>query len=259
MTARRAILAATVVAACTVSAAPAAAKDAPPGWRASAAAPDASTMKVDVRIQRFQLQGRQLVAKGVARAGLRDESGNLSTATKPVTFQVRGGGSCRVLTLNLDTLQLTLLGLRVDTSAVNLRITGQRSGGALGQLFCRLARGINLNRRALALSAQKSLNRRIGKRPINAIGFRANVQPSEQPASDGPRAKAAQAPPAPGSCQVLDLILGPLNLDLLGLRVDLYGAQTTQPVRVLITADPNGGILGQVFCRLARGESNQPQ
>jgi hypothetical protein len=249
MIARRALLAATVAAACTVSAAPAAAKDAPPGWRASAA-PDTSTMRVNVRIQRFQLQGRQLVAKGVARAGLRDESGALSTATKPVTFQVRGGGSCRVLTLNLDTLQLTLLGLRVDTSAVNLKITGQRSGGALGQLFCRLARGINLNRRALALSAQRTLNRRIGRKPLNAIGFRANVQPSAQ---------AAQAAPAPGSCQVLDLILGPLNLDLLGLRVDLYGAQTTQPVRVLITADPNGGILGQVFCRLARGESNQPQ
>jgi hypothetical protein len=247
MTASRAILAAvlaTAASATLVAPAPAAEP-----------APDASTMRVDVRIQRFQLQGRELVAKGVARAGLRDESGNLSTTTKPVTFQVRGGGSCRVLTLNLDTLQLTLLGLRVDTSAVNLRITGQRSGGALGQLFCRLARGVTLNRRALALSAAKSMNRRIGKRPLNAIGFRANVQPSEQPA---PRAKASQAPPPPGSCQVLDLILGPLNLDLLGLRVDLYGAQTTQPVRVLITADPNGGILGQVFCRLARGEANQP-
>lgn len=236
-----------------VATAPAAAQKGDTGWR-SASGAGQETMRVDVRIQRFQVQGRRVVAKGVAQAALRDESGAIARATKPVTFQVRGGGeSCRVLTLNLDTLQLTLLGLRVDTSAVNLRITGQRSGGALGQLFCRLARGIRLDRRVLALSAARSLNRRIGERPLNAIGFRANLRASEEPA----RAQAAQAPPPPGSCQVLDLILGPLNLDLLGLRVDLYGAQTTQPVRVLITADPNGGVLGQVFCRLARGEGQQ--
>jgi len=87
----------------------------------------------------------------------------------------------------------------------------------------------------------------------------AQVRPSDQPAPSsspaGPKAKASQAPPAPGSCQVLDLILGPLNLDLLGLRVDLYGARTTDPVRVLITANPARGVLGQVFCRLASGQA----
>jgi adenosine/AMP kinase len=53
---------------------------------------------------------------------------------------------------------------------------------------------------------------------------------------------------------VLDRILGPLDLDLLGLRVNLYGA-TTQPVRVLIAANPARGVLGQVFCRLASGQA----
>ena len=221
---------------------------------ASEPAPE-QPLDVNVRIQKFQVQGRKVVAKGVARAGLRDAGGTLSQATKPVTFQVGGGGSggsgCRVLTLQLDTLQLELLGLRVDTSAVNLRITGQQSGGALGQLFCRLARGIRLNTRVLAAEAARSLNRRMKKQPMRAIAFSARVRPSSEPA----KARAAQAPPAPGSCQVLDLILGPLNLDLLGLRVDLYGATTTQPVRVLITANPARGVLGQVFCRLASGQA----
>jgi hypothetical protein len=207
-----------------------------------------------VRIQSFQVQGRRVVAKGVARTGLRDAGGQLSQATKPVTFQVNGGGSsCRVLTLQLDTLQLELLGLRVDTSAVNLRITGQQSGGALGQLFCRLSRGIRLDRRALQREAAASLNRRLQGKPMRAIAFSARVRPSDQPAP--PTARTAQAQPAPGSCQVLDLILGPLNLDLLGLRVDLYGGTTTQPVRVLITANPARGVLGQVFCRLASGQA----
>jgi hypothetical protein len=224
------------------------------GTTATASAQGApAPLDVDVRVQSFALQGGQVVAKGVAQAGLRDASGALQTASKRVTFQVAGGaqsGSCRVLTLQLDTLQLTLLGLRVDTSAVNLRITGQRSGGALGSLFCRLARGIRLNSRAAQAAAVRSLNRRLADKPMRMIAFRARVQPSSTPVASG-----AQAPPPAGSCQVLDLILGPLNLDLLGLRVDLYGADTRQPVRVLITANPAGGVLGQVFCRLASGQA----
>jgi hypothetical protein len=103
----------------------------------------------------------------------------------------------------------------------------------------------------LAADAAKSLNRRLRGKPMKTIAFSAHVKPSSEPA----KARAAQAPPAPGSCQVLDLILGPLNLDLLGLRVDLYGGTTTQPVRVLITANPFRGVLGQVFCRLASGQA----
>jgi hypothetical protein len=243
MTARRSLVAAGAAAA-ALAAAPAS---------SPAAEPASRTMKVDVTIQRFAVQGRQVVARGVARAGLRDASGAQQIATKPVTFRVQGGGAtCRVLTLHLDTLQLTLLGLRVDTSAVNLLITGRQQGGALGQLFCRLARGIRIGNRALAAASARSLNRRLGRRPMRAVGFRAYMSPSDRPAT----AKAAQAAPPPGSCQVLDLILGPLNLDLLGLRVDLYGGTPTQPVRVLITANPAGGVLGQVFCRLASGQAS---
>lgn len=228
-----------------------------PAVAAAESPPDSKprTMDVTVQIQRFAVQGKRVVAKGQARAGLQDASGATSFATKPVTFAVKGGGStCRVLTLHLDTLQLTLLGLRVDTSAVNLLITGAPQGGVLGSLFCRLAKGIKLGSVAKATSAARTLNRRMAGRPLRPIGFSAQVRPTDQPAAS-PQASAAQAQPPAGSCQVLDLILGPLNLDLLGLRVDLYGATATQPVRVLITADPNGGILGQVFCRLASGQA----
>jgi hypothetical protein len=53
---------------------------------------------------------------------------------------------------------------------------------------------------------------------------------------------------APGPCQVLDLVLGPLHLDLLGLIVDL------NQVHLQITADPNGGLLGSLLCSV----TNQP-
>ena len=49
------------------------------------------------------------------------------------------------------------------------------------------------------------------------------------------------------TCEVLTLVLGPLHLELLGLVVDL------NQVVLTITADPSGGLLGQLLCSLAGG------
>ncbi len=48
-------------------------------------------------------------------------------------------------------------------------------------------------------------------------------------------------------CQVLDLTLGPLDLNLLGLIVHL------DEVHLDIDADPAGGLLGSLLCSLAGG------
>jgi hypothetical protein len=48
-------------------------------------------------------------------------------------------------------------------------------------------------------------------------------------------------------CEVLHLVLGPLDLTLLGLHVHL------NEVDLNITADPSGGLLGQLLCSLAGG------
>jgi hypothetical protein len=66
--------------------------------------------------------------------------------------------------------------------------------------------------------------------------------------SDG--AQAAQAVP---SCRVLNLILGPLDLNLLGLVVELYGPNRTAPVTLSITSFPGQGVLGDLFCNLSGG------
>jgi len=51
---------------------------------------------------------------------------------------------------------------------------------------------------------------------------------------------------AEGSCQILDLVLGPLHLDLLGLVVDL------NQVHLTITAEPGpGNLLGNLLCAVA--------
>ena len=109
---------------------------------------------------------------------------------------------------------------------MNLDITGQRHGGVLGRLFCSLA-GAKTKVRARAINARLTA-------------------PSDARAEDArgamPVATASQAAP---TCSVLDLVLGPLNVNLLGLVVDL------NQVHLTITATRGGGILGDLFCQLA--------
>jgi hypothetical protein len=133
---------------------------------------------------------------------------------------------------------------------VNLRIHALRRGdgsGVLGRLFCALSRStIRLGRGATAAQAEQivaSLNTRLKRRPMRA--FRA----SAVLAADG-GAQSAQATP---SCRVLNLVLGPLDLNLLGLVVELYGPARNDPVTLTITSFPGQGVLGDLFCNLSGG------
>jgi hypothetical protein len=47
------------------------------------------------------------------------------------------------------------------------------------------------------------------------------------------------------TCEILDLTLGPLDLNLLGLEIHL------DPVHLTIDANPAGGLLGQLLCAIA--------
>jgi hypothetical protein len=58
-----------------------------------------------------------------------------------------------------------------------------------------------------------------------------------------PDASSAAAPAI--TCSVLNLVLGPLHLNLLGLQIDL------NQVVLNITAIPGGGLLGDLLCGLA--------
>jgi hypothetical protein len=65
------------------------------------------------------------------------------------------------------------------------------------------------------------------------------------PATLASGATASQLP-TPGACPVLTLVLGPINLNLLGLRV------ATNTIRVLIEAIPGAGnLLGNLVCAIA--------
>jgi hypothetical protein len=58
-------------------------------------------------------------------------------------------------------------------------------------------------------------------------------------------AQAAQLPPIPGACQILNLVLGPINLNLLGLSV------RTNQINLRIDAVPGANnLLGNLLCGL---------
>lgn len=76
---------------------------------------------------------------------------------------------------------------------------------------------------------------------IAGAGARQVLMPVALPTATAGLAAAA------ATCNVLNLVLGPLHLNLLGLEVDL--AQ----VVLNITANPAGGLLGQLLCALAGG------
>ncbi|ULE33781.1 hypothetical protein [Mycobacterium sp. IDR2000157661] len=88
-----------------------------------------------------------------------------------------------------------------------------------------------------------------GRGPVRPV-----EQTVEMPAKINPQAAAAPAAGESfqGTCEVLSLILGPLDLQLLGLRVQL------NQVELLITAIPGGGLLGDLLCALAGGPSGTP-
>jgi hypothetical protein len=55
----------------------------------------------------------------------------------------------------------------------------------------------------------------------------------------------AQDQTGAGACPILDLALGPINLDLLGLIVE------TSPICLTVTAFDGGGLLGDLLCAVA--------
>jgi hypothetical protein len=201
---------------------------------APATAETAADGKVTVRskVTGFSVANGRLVANGTVTARF-SAGGETTKDTARVRFRIAQatGRRCDVLTLRLAPLTLELLGVRVQTSAINLEIYGRR-GALLGDLVCALSRArIRLPRVAAAL------NRQLDGRPLRLMAASTEIRAADHQ----------------GTCQVLRLVLGPLHLDLLGLNVELYGENRRSPVVVTIHALPGHGILGDLLCGLAGG------
>ena len=191
--------------------------------------------KVGMRLEvsKFVKRGHRLIAKGRAIATYRSGSGAATARSVPFKAHatvLRSGRTlasatatttCPVLTLELYTVSLDLLGLHVDLSKVVLTITANADGGILGKLFCNLSSGKTSAATASTAHALTSVAQRSG---ISTKGVSLGTQTRQMQAL------------GPGPCSIVDL---------LGLVVDL------NQIHLQITADPNGGILGSLLCSIA--------
>jgi hypothetical protein len=224
---------------------PAASAQAPPP---PASLDDAGRLTLDFRVDRFVVRDGRLAARGTAVARLAGPGSATRTVrervTAPAQIAQAGRRRCSLITLSLAPLRLDLLGLRVETSTINLRIRGVRRGagsGVLGRVLCSLA-GSRVNvRPAAARAAARALNAELPRRGMRTVRAGATLYPQ------------AVTSDHQGSCPVLFLQLGPLELNVLGLLIELFGETRSDPVTITITAFRGHGLLGDLFCGLAGG------
>lgn len=215
----------------------------------------AGTLDVQFAVSKFVVRGKKLVAVGNVIGTFTSAEGTKVVRTpfsspvqrisKRTVRQTQGAQRatriCDILNLNLAPLRLELLGLIVELDRVVLTIRANSEGGLLGSLLCGLAGGSGL----LALPTQTTANQLTTAARKSGLsagpGFSLPVQ-----------APTVLPPVPPGICTVLDLVLGPIDLNVLGLMVHL------DRVQLRITADPTGGLLGSLLCGLAGGPPTTP-
>jgi len=146
---------------------------------------------------------------------------------------------CPILDLALGPIHLNLLGLNVDTSPICLAITAHEGGGLLGDLLCGisglLADGLPLGTILGALNADELTT------VLDGIADLLNAALTQA---------TAPAAVSGAACDILNLSLGPVNLNLLGLEVMLDDCDEG-PVTIDVTAVPGGGLLGDLLCNLS--------
>lgn len=222
---------------------------------------------VRLTVNRFVKRGSRLYAVGTAISQFRPTAENAAkyptkTVRRAFTAPVRklkriqsAQRICPVLDLTLGPLDLNLLGLMVHLDTVHLTITADSNGGLLGSLLCSLAgRG---SPGLSTMKAAKTLTRAVNRSGLSTRGVRMVVPLYQTTSGSGATTLSTTKSPM-AICTVLELTLGPLDLNLLGLMVHLGGAAPTDPVHLLITADSEGGILGSLLCSLAGGGRSSP-
>lgn len=162
-----------------------------------------------------------------------------ASTTSDITTE-QFGIVCPVLNLRLAPIHLTLLGLHVDTSDICLAITAIQGGGLLRNLLCGLAGGDTTTLPIILSLLQNLLSNSLSSQqmlfPSGVANSCSNNSTSSNICTD--------------TCQVPNPVIGPVNLNLLGLVVMLNDC-SGGPVRVCVSATRSEGLLGSLLCSLA--------
>jgi hypothetical protein len=151
---------------------------------------------------------------------------------------------CPILNLELGEIHLDLLGLNVDTSRICLDIEADPGpGNLLGNLLCGVSHlldgGVDLDTILGGLTSTQLTDVTNGLTSIlNGVFGQLTSSAAVTGVSDSDV----------GHCDILNLSLGPIDLNLLGLEVHLDNCEDG-PVTVDITAEPGSGkLLGNLLC-----------
>jgi hypothetical protein len=226
------------------------------------------------------VQNGQLVANGTLSGTLTDLNGQpIGTVTDvPVTLPLAVTGTCQILHLTLGPLDLNLLGLVVHLNQVTLDITAQSGpGNLLGNLLCAVAHLLdggpltalsNLLNQIFALvpgllsgigvtggSPATTGGTFAGTLNLNSVAVQNGqlvgigtlsgtlTDLNGQPIGTVTNVPVTLPLQAAGTCDILHLTLGPLDLNLLGLRVQL-----SQVVLDITAHSAPGNLLGNLLC-----------
>ena len=191
-----------------------------------------------LRITDVVVRDGQLVALGTLGS---------NTFEAPITLTTHPNAAdpdCPILDLSLGPIHLDLLGLNVDTSAICVNITAHEGGGLLGDRLCGISGllddGLPLGAILGALSDAD-----LGV----ALDGITDLLNSVLTQATAPAAIVGVSDSAAGVCDILNLSLGPIDLNLLGLEVTVDDCNGG-PVTIDVTADPGGGLLGDLLCSL---------
>jgi hypothetical protein len=166
----------------------------------------------------------------------------------PLTLSVPAGQSVasatQILNLHLGPIHLNVLGLKVDTSEICLNITAQPGpGNLLGNLLTNVAHLLDQGLPLSSLTATDLDTLTTGLRDLLNGAFGQLTSPNN--AASGASVSAV------GTTNILHLSIGPLNLNLLGLQVDLDNCHNG-PITVDISAQSGPGqLLGNLLGKLS--------
>jgi hypothetical protein len=145
-----------------------------------------------------------------------------------VIYSNYGGsnGACAVLNLEIAPISLNVLGgLHVDTTSICLVVTGLCDAGLLGDVLCAIAGG-NLDLLPIVQSYLRDiLTTSLSQQVVSTTGNNSVRN---------------------GDCTILNLIIGPVNLTILGLNVQLNNCNNG-PVQVCLSATRGEGLLGELL------------
>ena len=167
-----------------------------------------------------------------------------------VTTTHAPGSSTPILDLDINPIHLNLLGLNVQTSAICLDITAQSgSGNLLGNLLNNLVHALDQGQSlgSILNSIGPTGDLLLGLELTTLLNGAANTITSPSALTN---TQTASQPP--GSCDILNLSVGPLDLNLLGLNVHLDNCATPPgpvTVDVFATRGP-GDLLGNLLCSI---------